>query len=386
MTAPQKQKRPRNWSSLAAKHRRRTRYGRLLRNSGLAVLAAAALGVVVPAPVLGDSLNWVALAAVVAGGGALWGVGQYVLSRLLTTIGLGIIAETGGDKPRYDEVQNSFKAYCDANVIDNDSVRRVVDVAAELEPLRDNIQVYVRQLRRANPGSERVVAFFHGQHHIGFHVGLWLRAEGLLFDLYGIDHTRKDKPSPLRVLESKATYFAATRLLPSMIDTPPAVLSHRSYSRDANAWAETPRVSGAACLDGTLTQLGGHSRGCMALAVNVVSPIDDQSFIGSVCASAEEEGASHLIFLGRQPPAGSLGPPEPLRSTQEDYEATVAAIVGVANQMNANPGLLYLKTPACIPPALGHYLRAKPWIPMRHIKETGTYERFAPPPAAAAGN
>jgi hypothetical protein len=48
--------------------------------------------------------------------------------------------------------------------------------------------------------------------------------------------------------------------------------------------------------------------------------------------------------------------------------------------MPASPALLYFKTPAVIPVALGHFLRASNWIPMRHRKTSPvTYERFTDP-------
>ena len=51
-----------------------------------------------------------------------------------------------------------------------------------------------------------------------------------------------------------------------------------------------------------------------------------------------------------------------------------------ADQMPASPGLLYFKTPAVISVALGHFLRAGSWIPMRHCKTSPvTYERFTDP-------
>jgi hypothetical protein len=125
----------------------------------------------------------------------------------------------------------------------------------------------------------------------------------------------------------------------------------------------------------------------MGLGVNLVGPVRQTGFVEAVIRSAATEALSVVVFVAPPAPEGNPDAPgRELLSRTEEYEGTVAAILAVAGRMPASSGLLYLRTPAVIPVALGRYLYGTNWIPMRHHRSDDgrddLYERFPDPSPA----
>jgi hypothetical protein len=149
------------------------------------------------------------------------------------------------------------------------------------------------------------------------------------------------------------------------------------YTRTKEGFAADRHITLPALRD-RLDPLAGQS---MCLAINLNGAVDEAGVVEPVQRSALAEDAAAIVVVALPAPPGQPSiPRRELAPSLQDYESTVAAILAVADQMPASPGLLYLKTPAVIPVALGHFLRAGNWIPMRHCKTTpATYERFTDP-------
>ena len=176
--------------------------------------------------------------------------------------------------------------------------------------------------------------------------------------------------------DGTSSHFLAVRLTPA-IRTAPRAMDITLYTRTGETFTATPDIALPALRE-QLAALAGQN---MCLAINLNGPVGEAGFTGPVQRSALTEDATAVIVIALPPPPGQPDASRrELAPTLEDFESTIAAILTVADQVPASTGLLYFKTPAVIPVALGHYLRAGNWIPMRHCKTTPvTYQRFPEP-------
>ena len=232
-----------------------------------------------------------------------------------------------------------------------------------MRALRSRTLAALRTLTQVHRRTNVIGLLFQGRHHTGFYLGTWLNVAGRRIDLY----------SDAR--DGTKTHFPAIRLTPAIRATP-RTLDIVAYTATAKTFSSGETVS----LPELRDLLAGLAGRCMALSINLNGPVDEAGLIDPVRRSALTEGATVLVALGL--PASAHPPGAPRRELapgRQEYESTLAAILAVADQMPASPGLIYFKTPAVISVALGHFLRAANWIPMRHMRASGTYERAIDP-------
>ncbi|SRR5216683_761737 len=339
-------------------------------SAGTAVFSGA-VAILVDHLARGGPLRWAYLAGFAVLGAALSGGGAWLLATVRSAAGIEVAAmDRAGDPERYRDQSDSFARFGRTMFTAQTSVQVHVETARDLRVLRERLRAGLRTLTEIEQRAGQIGLLFQGRHHVGFHVGRWLNVAGARIDLYG--DARDGGPD---------SHFAAVRLTPA-IGTAPRTLD--MLVRPASASA--PQVAEARLTSpGDLRDLlAGVSGTCMGLAVNLNGPVDESGFVGPVLRSASKEGASAVVFLAPPAPAGIPDAPgRELAPSAQEYEGTVAAIVAVAKRMPASCGLLYLKTPAVIPVALGRYLYGGTWIPMRHHRDDTSravaYEPFADP-------
>ncbi|HUY48720.1 MAG TPA: hypothetical protein VMV92_23885 [Streptosporangiaceae bacterium] len=335
-------------------------------SAGTAVFSGA-VAILVDSVVQGGTLHWPYLAGSTALGAALSGGGAWLLATVRSAVGIGLAAmDHAGDVERYQDEADSFARFGHGIFTAQTSVQVTVETPADLKFLRARLRAALRTLHEIEQRARQTGLLFQGRPEVGFHVGRWLNQAGGRIDLYS--DARHGGPE---------THFAAIRLTPAISAAPRHLdravyrLTETGFSEaQPTAWADLPRL------------LSEHTDTCMGLAINLNGPVDEAGFVGPVLASATQEGATVAVFLALPAPADDLDAPgRQLASSREEYESTVAAILAAARHMRAAPGLVYLKTPAVIPVALGRYLYGKDWIPMRHHRDDPRhpvkYDRFA---------
>jgi hypothetical protein len=299
-----------------------------------------------------------------AAGLLLSGGGAWLLAVLKTSVGLSITTtDTGGDADRYQDEADAFGRFGETAFTALTSLQASVERPADLRALRSRTLAALRTMTQVHRRTNVIGLLFQGRHPTGFYLGSWLNVAGRRIDLYADarDGTR--------------THFRAVRLTPS-IRTVPRTLDVAVHLAAGPTFAEGTLIT----VPELRRALAGLSGQCMGLAINLNGPVDEAGLVDPARRSALAEGASALVVVALPPPAGQPDAPRrELAPTWQDHESTVAAILSVTDAMPASPGLLYFKTPAVISVALGHFLRAGNWIPMRHLRDSGSYERFVDP-------
>jgi hypothetical protein len=337
--------------------------GALLISLGTAVFSGA-VAVVVDALINDKPIRWVYAAALTAAGLLLSGGGAWLLATLKTSVGLSITTtDPAGDPDRYQDEADAFTRFGESTFTALTSLEATIEKPADLRTLRSRTLAALRTLTQVHRRTNVIGLLFQGRHHTGFYLGTWLNVAGRRLDLYA------------DARDGSSSHFRAVRLTPA-IRTAPRTLDIVVYTVTDGTF--TP--GGAVSVVELRKMLSGLAGRCMALAINLNGPVDEAGLVEPVRKSALAEEATALVVAGL--PTPQMQPAAPRREldpTLKQYESTVAAILAVADAMPASPGLMYFKTPVSISVALGHFLRAGNWIPMRHIRASGTYERFADP-------
>jgi hypothetical protein len=348
----------------ATRERTRRLLGALLVSLGTAVFSGA-VAVLVDALINGQPLRWWYFTGFTAAGLALSGGGAWLLATTRTAAGIGVTAtDTDGDADRYQDEADAFARFGENTFTALTSLLIPVNEPGDLPVLRSRLLAVLRTLTQVRRQSTATGLLFQGRHQVGFHLGRWLNVAGRHIDLYA------------DARDGTNSHFLAIRLTPA-IRTAPRAMDITLYTRTGKTFTATPDIA-LPELQEQLAALAGQN---MCLAINLNGPVGEAGFTGPVQRSALTEDATAVIVIALPPPPGQPDAPRrELAPTLEDFESTIAAILTVADHMPASTGLLYFKTPAVIPVALGHYLRAGNWIPMRHCKTTpATYQRFPEP-------
>jgi hypothetical protein len=337
--------------------------GALLISLGTAVFSGA-VAVVVDALINDKTIRWAYALAFTAAGLLLSGSGAWLLATLRAAAGLSITTmDAGGDPDRYQDEADAFARFGESAFTALTSLQATVEHPADLRPLRSRVLAALRTLTQTHRRITVIGLHFQGRPFTGFYLGTWLNVAGRRIDLYA------------DARDGASTHFPAVRLTPA-IRTPPRALDIAVHPA-----ADTTLPGSDSVSVPELRELLGKTSGqCLALAINLNGPADEAGFVDPVVRSAQAEGAAAVVVVAL--PASAQQPSAPRRElapSRQEYESAVAAILAAADTMPASPGLLYFKTPASIPVALGHFLRAGNWIPMRHIRKSGTYERVADP-------
>jgi hypothetical protein len=337
--------------------------GALLISLGTAVFSGA-VAVVVDALINDKPLRWVYAVTFTAAGLLLSGGGAWLLATLKTSVGLSITTmDAAGDPDRYQDEADSFARFGEGTFTALTSLQATVEHPADLRALRSRVLAALRTMTQVHRRTNVIGLHFQGRHHTGFYLGTWLNVAGRRIDLYA------------DARDGSGSHFPAVRLTPAIQATPRAL--DIAVFMPADGMFGDGRPVTIPQLQEFLTRVAGQ---CLGLAINLNGPVDEASFVDPVQRSALAEGASALVVSAI--PASAAQPTAPRRElapSRQEYESTVAAILAVADQMPAAPGLIYFKTPVAISVALGHFLRAGNWTPMRHIRASGTYERVTDP-------
>lgn len=348
----------------AAREKIRRLIGALLISLGTAVFSGA-VGVLVDALINGKPLRWWYLIGFTAAGLLLSGGGAWLLATLKTAVGIGLATtDAAGDADRYQDEADAFARFGEGVFTALTSLLIPVNEPSDLLLLRSRLLAALRTLTQVHSRAATIGLLFQGRPQVGFHLGKWLNVAGRRIDLYA------------DARDGTNSHFLAIRLTPAIRTTPRAV-DMILYTRTKEGFAADRHITLPALRD-RLDPLAGQS---MCLAINLNGAVDEAGVVEPVQRSALAEDAAAIVVVALPAPPGQPSiPRRELAPSLQDYESTVAAILAVADQMPASPGLLYLKTPAVIPVALGHFLRAGNWISMRHCKTTpATYERFTDP-------
>lgn len=342
---------------LAAVTRRKLRRwaGTIAVSAGTALFSGA-VGILVDHVVRGGPVSWTYLAAFTVTGAALSGGGAWLLATGRSAVAISLAAtDSHGDPERYQDQADSFARYGRTRFTAQTVVQVAVEDSGDLPALRARLRSSLRTLLEIEQHAREIGVLFLGRPEVAFHLGGWLNQAGARIDLYA---DARDG--------SAETHFPAIPLTP-VPGAAPAALDRAVHLADGTGFRQAPPDE-AADLAGLLA---AHAGTCLALAVNLIGPVTQAGFVGPVLASAAAEGARAVVFVA---------PFEPVRHLDsDDFAPAVAAILTAASELRAAPGLLYLRTPAAIPVALGRYLYAAGWIPMRHNRgSTGPvrYERF----------
>lgn len=337
--------------------------GALLISLGTAVFSGA-VAVVVDALINDKAIRSAYAAAFTAGGLVLSGSGAWLLATLKAAVGLSITTtDAAGDPDRYQDEADAFAQFGQSAFTALTSLQATVEHPADLRVLRTRVFAALRTLTQAHRRIKVIGLHFQGRHHTGFYLGTWLNVAGRRIDLYA------------DARDGTSTHFPAVRLT-AAIRTPPRALDIAVHAAAGSTLASERPVT----IPQLRQLLSGAAGRCISLAINLNGPVNEASFVGPVQRSAQAEGASAIVVIALPASAGQpTAPRRELAPSRQEYESTVAAILAAADAIPASPGLLYFKTPAAIPVALGHFLRAGNWIPMRHIRQSGTYERVTDP-------
>lgn len=348
----------------AAREKIRRLLGALLISLGTAVFSGA-VAVLVDGLINGKPLRWWYIAAFTAAGLLLSGGGAWLLATLKTAVGIGVATtDAAGDADRYQDEADAFARFGEGVFTALTSLLIPVNEPGDLPLLRSRLLAVLRTLTQVHRQATTIGLLFQGRHQTGFHLGKWLNVAGRRIDLYA------------DARDGTSSHFLAVRLTPA-IRTAPRAVDTVLYTVADGAFTVGQHVT----LPELREQLAPLAGQCMALAINLNGPVDEAGLVEPVQRSALAEDAAAVVVIAlAAPPGQPSAPRRELTPSLQDYESTIAAILAVADQMPASPGLLYFKTPAAIPVALGHFLRAGNWIPMRHCKKTPvTYQRFTEP-------
>jgi hypothetical protein len=348
----------------ATRESARRLFGALLISLGTAVFSGA-VAVLVDALINSKPLRWWYVAAFTAAGLLLSGGGAWLLATLKTAVGIGVATtDTAGDADRYQDEADAFARFGGGAFTALTSLLIPVNEADDLPALRNRLLAALRTLTQVHRQAAAIGLLFQGRHQVGFHLGKWLNVAGRRIDLYT---DARDGTNP---------HFLAIRLTPA-IRTEPRLIDTVLYTAADGAFTGGQHVT----LPELQEQLAPLAGQCMALAINLNGPVGEAGLIEPVQRSALAEDVAALVIVALPaPPSQPSIPRREIAPSLQAYESTVAAILAVADQMPASPGLLYFKTPAVIPVALGHFLRAGDWIPMRHCRTNPvTYQRFTDP-------
>jgi hypothetical protein len=272
--------------------------------------------------------------------------------------------DAAGDLDRYQDEADSFARFGEGVFTALTSLLIPVSKPHDLLLLRSRVLAALRTLTQVHRQAATIGLLFQGRHQVGFHLGKWLNVAGRRIDLYA------------DARDGTSSHFLAVRLAPA-IRTAPRPIDIVVYTAADGSFTPGQQVT----VEGLRAELAPLASQCMCLAINLNGPVDEAGLIEPVQRSALAEGAAAVVVIALPAPSGQPGAPRrELAPSLAQYESTVAAILATADQMAASPGLLYFKTPAVISVALGHFLRAGNWTPMRHFKTTpATYERFTDP-------
>jgi hypothetical protein len=350
----------------AAREKIRRLIGALLISLGTAVFSGA-VAVLVDGLINSEQLRWAYITVFTVAGLLLSGGGAWLLATLRTAVGIGVATtDEAGDPDRYQDEADAFARFGEGVFTALTSLFVPVNDAVDLPSLRNRLLAVLRALTQVHRQTAVIGLLFQGRHQVGFHLGKWLNVAGRRIDLYA------------DARDGSRSHFLAVRLTPA-IQTAPRPLDVVVYTAAEGAFGPGQHVT----IDKLGPQLASLAGGCMCLAINVNGPVGEAGLIEPTQRSALTEGANVLVAVAPPAPPGQRDASRrELAPTLAEFESTVAAILAVADQMPASPGLLYFKTPAVISVALGHFLRAGTWIPMRHIRTsdgTATYERFTDP-------
>jgi len=351
--------------SAITRHKLRRWSGAIGVSVGTAVFSGA-VGILVDALVRGGSLHWPYLAGFTAIGAVLSAGGAWLVTTVKSAVGISVAAmDRGGDTERYQDEIDGFARFGRTVFTAQTTVQLDVESTDDLPLLRARLRAALRTLVEIEHNAREIGLLFQGRHEIGFHLGRWLNQASNRIDLYSDARGG-----------GTATHFAAVHLTPA-IGTPPRRLDMTVQFAAPAGFTEPKPVS----LSDLPMLLQDHAGQCMGLAVNLNGPISETGFTQPVLAAAHREGASAVAFLALPAPTGDPDAPgRQLAPSLLEYESTIATVAAVAKRMPAKPGLLFLKTPAVIPVALGRYLYGSDWIPMRHLTAPpGRYERFRDP-------
>lgn len=348
----------------AARDKTRRLTGALLISLGTAMFSGA-VGVLADALINGKPVRWWYLTAFTAAGLIMSGAGAWLLASIRTTVGIGVATtDTAGDPDRYLDEQDAFARFGQGAFTTLTSLLVPVNDPGDLPPLRSRLLAVLRTLTQVHRQATAIGLLFQGRHQVGFHLGRWLNIAGRRLDLYADarDGTR--------------SHFLAVRLTPA-IRTAPRPADIDVYTTTGGVFTAGERVTIQQLRD-RLAPLAGQS---MCLAINLNGPAGEAGFVEPVQRSALTEGATALVVVALPAPSGQPNASRrELAPSLSEYESAVAAILAATDQMPASPGLIYFKTPAVISVALGHFLRAGNWIPMRHLQTTpAAYERYTDP-------
>ncbi|GAB3275241.1 hypothetical protein GCM10027589_00220 [Actinocorallia lasiicapitis] len=331
-----------------ARRQLRNIIGGLLVSLGTAMFAGA-VSLLVDALAKDTSLRWWYLAGFSLLGLLLSGGGAWLLGTLRSGVALSVLAtDSAGDQGRYQDEADAFAHYGAGRFVFQTMVQVPVDRPEDFPELRTRTDSAIHTLGRAEPRARSIGLLFVGRQEVAFHLGGGLRAGSRRVDLYYSAPGAAD------------SHFLAVRLTP----TPPG--QPRPLDLSIATTADPVPVT----LTDLPTKLTPGTP--MALAVNLSGPTGQASFTQQVLASARRESVTATV-IATLPAAG-------IEPTTSAFESTVAAILATAAAMPAAPGLLYLRGPVVISVAVGRYLHATGWTPMRHNRTTSDYDRYVPGP------
>lgn len=348
----------------ATREQLRRLLGALLISLGTAVFSGA-VAVLVDGLINAKPLRWWYVTAFTVAGLLLSGSGAWLLATLNTATGIGVATmDAAGDLDRYQDEADAFARFGEGVFTALTSLLIPVSEPPDLPLLRSRVLAALRTLTQIHRQTTTIGLLFQGRHQVGFHLGRWLNVAGRRIDLY------------TDARDGTSSHFLAVRLTPA-IRTAPRPIDLVVYTAAGGAFTPGQHVT-IPELRERLLPLAGQ---CMCLAINLNGAVDEAGLVEPMKRSALAESAAAAVVIALPaPPAQPDASRRELVPTLRDYESTVAAILAVADQMPASPGLLYFKTPAVISVALGHFLRASNWIPMRHRKTNPvTYDRFTDP-------
>ena len=347
----------------AIRDRTRRLTGALLISLGTAVFSGA-VAVVVDALINDKPLHWIYAAVLTAAGLILSSGGAWLLATLKTAVGLSVTTiDVGGDPERYQDEADTFARFGQSTFNALTSIEAAVEQPTDLRAMRTRVLAALRTLTQVHHQVTSIGLLFQGRQHVGFYLGTWLNVAGRRIDLY------------TDARNGTTSHFPAVRLTPA-IQAEPRAIDIAVHLVTDGVFQDAQSVT-ALQLRELLASRPGQ---CMGLAINLNGPVDEASLVKPARQSALAEGATALIVAALPAPLDRPeAPRRELAPTRQAYESAISAVLAVADAMPASPGLLYLKTPASIAVALGHFLRAGIWTPMRLLRSTGTYDRFPEP-------
>lgn len=339
----------------------------LLLSLGTAVFSAAVALIVNAVDGVGP-YHWPTTLALIAVGLALTSAGSWLLTSGRRSLAIAVVAtDIEGDTAKYRAAISGFVTYAAAEYAQSASSEVVVQQPKDIEVLKTVVLNRIEDLASKAGGVRHVGVAFQGRHHVAFHLGGTLDVPDTSITLYQKRY-------------NKESFVLAQRTLGHVSDTahraqsPLEIQVRRARNGTFNGGAFNGQPRTVNRVEELDVALKGHT-GAVGLVVNLQGTVDDPGMITPAGVSAASEGLSILVCVGLRRDGAAIVPPTTLPEETDTFEAAIATIAGTAKRMPSG-GLLYINGPVAVALALGRLLHARPWTPMRHIRNNGTYERF----------